>query len=138
MQDFGAVLGSGSQSAQQPRGGYEYLIEPNKVGKGLAGVGFYKRDWMSAKWPKDPTIGNIEADGFNPETWKTQDPNPAFNQLDGAYPFWAASIMAKFTDQMIRGIVEESKLSNSDGPTYLADGITNRRDKAGGWGIQQA
>ena len=39
MQDFGSVLGSGSTSAQQPRGGYEYLIEPDKVGKGLAGRG---------------------------------------------------------------------------------------------------
>src|SRR6185503_3318692 len=28
MQDFGSNLGSGSTSAQQPRGGNEYLIEP--------------------------------------------------------------------------------------------------------------
>jgi hypothetical protein len=135
MQDFGSVLGSGSTSAQQPRGGYEYLIEPNKVGKGLAGVGFYKRDWMSAKWPKDPTIGNIEAEVFNPATWKTEYPNPAFNQLDGADAFWAASIMAKFSDAMIRGIVEESRLSNSDGAAYLADVIIKRRDKTVRWGI---
>ena len=35
LQDFGSNLGSGSTSAQQPRGGYEYLIEPGKIGKGL-------------------------------------------------------------------------------------------------------
>jgi hypothetical protein len=135
MQDFGSVLGSGSTSAQQPRGGYEYLIEPNKVGKGLAGVGFYKRDWMSAKWPKDPSIGNIEAEVFNPATWKTEYPNPAFNQLDGADAFWAASIMSKFSDAMIRGIVEESRLSNSDAAAFLADVIIARRDKTVRWGI---
>ena len=38
MQDFGSNLGSGSTSAQQPRGGYEYLIERDKIGKGLVGV----------------------------------------------------------------------------------------------------
>jgi hypothetical protein len=135
MQDFGSVLGSGSTSAQQPRGGYEYLVEPNKVGKGLAGLGFYKRDWMSAKWPKDPSIGNIEADVFNPATWKTEYPNPAFNQLDGADAFWAASIMSKFTDRMIRGIVEAALLSNSDAAAYLADVIIKRRDKTVRWGI---
>jgi hypothetical protein len=135
MQDFGSVLGSGSTSAQQPRGGYEYLIEPGKVGKGLAGVGFYRRDWMKAKWPKDPTIGNIEAEVFNPATWKTEYPNPAFNQLDGADAFWAASIMAKFSDAMIRAIVEESRLSNSDAAAYLADVIIKRRDKTVRWGM---
>ena len=30
LQDFGSNLGSGSTSAQQPRGGYEYLIEPRQ------------------------------------------------------------------------------------------------------------
>jgi hypothetical protein len=135
MQDFGSVLGSGSTSAQQPRGGYEYLIEPGKVGKGLAGVGFYRRDWMKAKWPKDPTIGNIEADVFNPATWRTEYPNPAFNQLDGADAFWAASIMSKFNDAMIRSIVEDARLSNSDAAHYLADVIIARRDKTVRWGI---
>jgi hypothetical protein len=135
VQDFGSTLGSGSTSAQQPRGGYEYLIEPNKIGKGLIGFGFYKRDWMSAKWPSDPTIGNIEADVFDPATWKTEYPNPAYNQMDAADAFWAASIVSKFTDTMIRGIVEEGRLSNSDAAAYLTDVIIKRRDKTVRWGI---
>jgi hypothetical protein len=135
MQDFGSVLGSGSTSAQQPRGGYEYLIEPAKVGKGLAGLGLYQRDWMSAKWPKNPSIGNIEAEVFEPATWKTEYPNPAFNQLDAADAFWAASIMSRFTDAMIRGIVEESRLSSSDAAASLAEVIIKRRDKTVRWGI---
>ena len=135
VQDFGSTLGSGSTSAQQPRGGYEYLIEPNKIGKGLIGFGFYKRDWMSAKWSSDPTIGNIESDVFDPATWKTEYPNPAYNQMDAADAFWAASIMSKFTDTMIRGIVEEGRLSNSDAAAYLTDVIIKRRDKTVRWGI---
>ena len=54
LQDFGSNLGSGSTSAQQPRGGYEYLVEPGKIGKGLIGFGFYRRNWMSIKWPRRP------------------------------------------------------------------------------------
>ena len=113
LQDFGSNLGSGSTSAQQPRGGYEYLVEPGKIGKGLIGFGFYRRDWMSIKWPDDPSIGNIEADVFDPATWKTEYPNPAFKQMDAADAFWAASIMSRFTDAMIRGVVEEGRLTNS-------------------------
>jgi hypothetical protein len=135
VQDFGSTLGSGSTSAQQPRGGYEYLLEPNQIGKGLAGFGFYKRNWMSAKWPSDPTIGNIEADVFHPATWKTEYPNPAYNQMVAADAFWAASIVSKFTDTMIKGIVEESRLSNSNAAAYLADVIIKRRDATVRWGI---
>ena len=39
LQDFGSNLGSGSTSAQQPRGGNEYLIERDKIGKGLISFG---------------------------------------------------------------------------------------------------
>jgi hypothetical protein len=135
LQDFGSNLGSGSTSAQQPRGGYEYLIERDKIAKGLIGVGFYQRDWMSIKWPDDPTIGNIEADVFDPATWKTEYPNPAFNQLDAADAFWAASIMSRFSDTMIRAVVEEAQLSNPGATRYLSDIIIKRRDKTVRWGV---
>jgi hypothetical protein len=135
LQDFGSNLGSGSTSAQQPRGSYEYLLEPGKIGKGLIGFGFYQRDWMSIKWPDDPTIGNIEADVFDPATWKTEYPNPAFKQMDAADAFWAARIVSRFTDAMIREVVEEARLTNPDAARYLADVIIKRRDKTVRWGI---
>ena len=55
LQDFGSTLGSGSTSAQQPRGGYEYLIEKDKIGKGLVTFGLWQRDWMKAKYSKLPS-----------------------------------------------------------------------------------
>ena len=66
MQDFGSNLGSGSTSSQQPRGGYEYLIEPGKIANGLVSFGLYQRDCMQATWPKAPSIGNIESEVFDP------------------------------------------------------------------------
>ena len=137
LQDFGSNLGSGSTSAQQPRGGYEYLIEDDKIMKGLASFGLYKRDWMKTKWPKDPSIGNIESDVFDPATWKTEYPNPSFNQMDAADAFWAASIVARFTDAMIRSVVEDARLSNHAASSYLADVIIRRRDKVVRWGLTQ-
>ena len=135
MQDFGSNLGSGSTSAQQPRGGYEYLLDRGKVGKGVLGFGFYRRPWMSAKWSKDSSVGNIEDDVFDPATWKTEYPNPSFNQLDAADAFWAASIMTKFSDDMIRRIVADAQLSNPAAASYLADVIIKRRDKTVQWAI---
>ena len=135
MQDFGSNLGSGTTSAQQPRGGYEYLIERDKIGKGMVGLGLYQRPWMGIEWPKDPSIGNIEAEVFDPATWKTEYPNPAFQQLDAADAFWAASIISRFTDPMIRAVVEEARLSNPAAAAYLAEIIIKRRDKTVRWGV---
>jgi hypothetical protein len=138
LQDFGSVLGSGSTSAQQPRGGYEYLIEGDEIGKGLVSLGLYERDWMKARWYKDPTIGNIEAERFDPATWKTEYPNPAFNQMDAADAFWAAGILSRFTDPIIRSIVEDARLSHREGADYLANVIIKRRDKTLRWALALA
>jgi hypothetical protein len=135
LQDFGSNLGSGSTSAQQPRGGYEYLVEGGEIGKGLIGFGLYRRKWMSITWSEDTSIGNIEAEVFDPATWKTEYPNPAFKQMDAADAFWAARILSRFTDLMIRAVVEDARLTNPDAARYLADVIIKRRDKTVRWGI---
>jgi hypothetical protein len=46
--------------------------------------------------------------------------------------------MSKFTDSMIRGVVEEARLTNPDATRYLADVIIKRRDKTVRWGITRA
>ena len=49
LQDFGSNLGSGSTSAQQPRGGNEYLIEGDKIAKGLFSFGLLTADWAKVR-----------------------------------------------------------------------------------------
>jgi hypothetical protein len=133
LQDFGSNLGSGSTSAQQPRGGYEYLIEGGDIGKGLAGFGFWTRPWTKAKYPANPSLGNIEADFFEPWKWKTEYPNPAFVRMDDADAFWAARIVSRFSDEMIRAIVETGELSDANASRTLSDIIIKRRDKVVGY-----
>jgi len=129
LQDFGSVLGSGSTSAQQPRGGYEYLIEKDKIGKGLVTFGLWQRDWMKAKYSQLPSLGNIESTIFEPGSWKTEYPHPAFDAMDAEDGFWAARIAARFTDDMIRAIVAEGRLSSAAAAAELTRVIIERRDK---------
>jgi hypothetical protein len=129
LQDFGSTLGSGSTSAQQPRGGYEYLIERGKIGKGLVTFGLWQRDWMKATYSDHPSLGNIESRIFEPAAWKTEYPHPAFDAMDAEDGFWAARIAARFTDEMIRAIVAAAKLSNAPAAEQLARVIIERRDK---------
>ncbi len=137
MQDFGSNLGSGSTSAQQPRGGNEYLIEGDKIAKGLFSFGLFSRDWAKVRYPDNPSLGNIEADFFEPRKWKTEYPQPAFGQMDAADAFWAASIVSRFNDEMIRAIVDEGRLSDPAAASYLTDVIKRRRDKVVAYWIAQ-
>jgi hypothetical protein len=129
VQDFGSNLGSGSTSAQQPRGGYEYLIDGGATARGLLSLGFWARDWARVRYPEDPSLGNIEAEFFEPWRWKTEYPQPAFDQMDAADAFWAARIASRFTDQMVRAVVETGQLSNPAAAQFLTDVIIRRRDK---------
>ena len=129
LQDFGSTLGSGSTSPQQPRGGYEYLIEKDKIGKGLVTFGLWQRDWMKAKYSDLPSVGNIESRVFEPARWKTEYPHPAFDAMDAEDGFWAARIAARFSDDMIRAIVAAAKLSNAEAADQLSRVIIERRDK---------
>ncbi|HUQ87264.1 MAG TPA: hypothetical protein VM096_06875 [Vicinamibacterales bacterium] len=129
LQDFGSTLGSGSTSAQQPRGGYEYLIEADKIRKGLLTFGLWQRDWMKAKYSNIPSLGNIESHVFEPATWKTEYPHPAFAAMDAEDAFWAARIVAQFSDVMIRAIVGAARLTNAEAAERLTKVIIERRDK---------
>ena len=129
LQDFGSTLGSGSTSAQQPRGGYEYLIEGDKIRKGLLTFGLWQRDWMKAKYSKLPSLGNIESAVFDAATWKTEYPHPAFDAMDAEDAFWAARIAAKFDDETIGAIVGASKMTSEAAAKELTRVIIERRNK---------
>ncbi len=129
LQDFGSNLGSGSTAAQQPRAGNEYLIERDKIAKGLLSFGLWTREWTKVRYPNHPSVGNIEADFFNPAEWKTEYPQPAFDQMDAVDAFWAASIAARFTDEMIEAVVATGELSDPGAARLLTDIIIKRRNK---------
>src|SRR5215510_11225680 len=87
------------------------------------------RPWMSVKYPTNPSLGNVEADFFQPWKWKTEYPQPAFDQMDDADAFWAARLASRFTDPMIRAIVATGELSDAKAANYLADVLIQRRNK---------
>ena len=81
------------------------------------------------QYPANPTLGNIEAEFFQPWKWKTEYPQPAFDQMDDADAFWAASLASRFTNPMIEAIVATGELSDPAAARYLTDVIIKRRDK---------
>jgi hypothetical protein len=130
MFDFGSMLGSGTIQAQVPRAGNEYIFEWKPGWVTLAGLGFYPRPWLLIDYPKvPPSIGRIEAKAFDPERWKPEYPNPAFQNMRPDDAFWAARIVSRFTDEMVRAIVTKAKYTDPSATEYMTTTLITRRDK---------
>jgi len=130
MFDFGSILGSGTVFAQRHRAGNEYLLDWKPGWLTLFTAGFYLRPWMLIDYPEVPAaVGRLEADAFDPVRWKPEYPNPAFANMRGDDAFWAARLVSRFTDPMIRGIVGKAAYSDPRAADYVATTIMKRRDK---------
>jgi hypothetical protein len=130
MFDFGSILGSGTIFAQRHRSGNEYIFEARPGWLTLATLGLYVRPWMRIDYPKVPrSVGRLEAQAFDPLKWKPEYPNPAFENMRADDAFWAARIVARFTDEMVRGVVQKAQYSDPRATEYVTQTLITRRDK---------
>ena len=127
--DFGSTLGSGSTQAQKPRAGNEYLWEARPTYITMLTLGFYVRPWIKVKYAEMPAIGRIEADYFQPDRWKPEYPNPAFDNLRPDDAFWAARRLVGISDETIRRVVATAEYSDAAAAEFLTDVLIKRRNK---------
>ncbi|HEU0007259.1 MAG TPA: hypothetical protein VFS12_14845, partial [Terriglobia bacterium] len=113
------------------------LWEPGPTFKSMFSLGLWVRPWIRVDYPNYPSIGNFEADFFQPEKWKPEYPNAAFNNLTDEDAFWAAKLVMAFTDDQLRAIVKTGQLSDLHAEAYLAETLIKRRDKVGGLWLNQ-
>ena len=135
MFDFGSILGSGTVYEQRHRPGNEYILEWKPGWLTLATLGVYTRPWMHISYPDvPPAVGRFESDAFQPEWWKPEYPNPAFDNMRPDDAFWAARIAARFSDEAIRAIVEKARYSDPRATDYMTATLIKRRNKViGRW-----
>ena len=132
--DFSSTMGSGSNARreiapQNPRAGNEYVLELAPMLKSLFTLGLWGRPWEGVRYPQHPGVGNFEADFYEPDRWRPEYPNPAFERMRDDDAFWAASILLEMTDEAIRAVVATGELGNAGSDRYLADTLIKRRDK---------
>ena len=130
MFDFGSIMGSGSTIAQVPRAGNEYILEWAPALKTLATLGLYIRPWITVDyWQGAKSVGRFEADFFDPLAWRPEYPNPAFDNMRGDDAFWAARLVARFSDETIRAIVAKARYGEPGAAEHITRTLIERRDK---------
>ena len=129
--DFGSTLGSGSTRAQGTRAGNEYIWEARPTLISMLTLGFYVRPWLKVHYPDLPAVGRFEASYFQPDRWKPEYPNPAFNNARPDDLFWGARGVMAFSDEAIFEVVRTAEFTNPEATSYMAQTLITRRDKIG-------
>ena len=130
MFDFGSIMGSGSTVPQKPRAGNEYILEWGPALKTLATFGLYVRPWIKTNyWEGAKSVGRFEGDAFDPIAWRPEYPNPAFDNMRPDDAFWAARLVARFSDEAIRAIVAKAQYSEPGAAEHIVTTLIKRRDK---------
>jgi hypothetical protein len=129
--DFGAAFGSDSFTAKSPRAGNQYLFDFKPAALQTLTLGVYVPRWARARYPDIPAVGRFESEVFEPEKWKPNYPNPAFDNRLPDDTFWAAKQVMAFTDAQIRALVKTGEYSDPAAPEWIARCLIERRDKIG-------
>lgn len=129
--DFGSTMGAGPYGPKRRWDGFEYAIEPLPIFVRAVTLGFGASDWFAYDYPRYSSVGRYGADGFDPERWKPQYPNPAFQRMDEADAFWAAKQVMHFTEEELRAIVETGEHPEPGAAAYVLDVLLKRREAIG-------
>ncbi len=129
MIDFGDCLGS--RWAFDPvskRFGYSYFVDYDQVAVDLMTFGAYPRPWHDLKInPEFEIFGYFNVKDFEPASWVPEYPNPAFSEMRYDDALWMARILARFTEDQLRAIVETAHLENEAAEDYLVETLLGRR-----------
>lgn len=131
MWDFGSSLGSATLFADRARSGHEELLEVGPSFANLFSLGFYVAPWLRIRQPRNvpAQAGRFSAEGFEPEKWTPEYPNAAFHNMQPEDAFWAARIVASFSDEAIRAIVAKARFSDPRATEHIAAALVGRRDR---------
>jgi hypothetical protein len=128
--DFGATLGSASTRSKHPKDERERKLDLYRLLARTATLGLYEESWEREN-PEvlDPALGFLRGADFDPGGWKATWTNPAFAAMSEADAYWAAKIVASFSDQHIRAAVGTGGLPTRELQDTLAGLLEARRDR---------
>ncbi|UCC73452.1 MAG: hypothetical protein JSV86_02500 [Gemmatimonadota bacterium] len=127
--DFGSSLGSAGIAPNAPRDGVEYDLDLGAISARLFTAGIYASSWERySHEPEHPSIGFYSTDLFDPGSWRSNYPNPAFQNRTIRDGYWGAKLVASFDEEQIRAAVSAGRLSSPLAEEALVQAIIGRRD----------
>lgn len=127
--DLASTLGAGGRGPSQ-KSGYEYTVDVGATLGRLFTLGLKEDRWRLRTRPQDlPEVGYFVSDPFRPDKFKPHNPNPSFANTTDRDAYWAAKIVAAFSDDHIRAIAGQAHYPHQEAEEYVARVLIERRDK---------
>ncbi|MEW5874402.1 MAG: hypothetical protein AB1752_04385 [Candidatus Zixiibacteriota bacterium] len=132
--DFGSTLGSDGDEPKAVYKGYAYVFDLEQALVSLGTLGLRQWSWEGAKPDGIPaSVGYFESDIFDPPGWKPLQANQAFDDMTHNDAFWAARILAQFSEDDIRACVAAGEYSDPAASEYLVRTLRERQQKILGY-----
>ena len=110
--------------------GHAYVVDWGDLSGDFLTLGIRRRPWDDLRPARShPAFGYFDADHFAPELWKNQYPNAAFDRMTERDGAWMARILARFTPDMVRALVEMGQFTNREDAAYLTAVLEGRLRK---------
>ncbi|MEM9492286.1 MAG: hypothetical protein AAGC55_24280, partial [Myxococcota bacterium] len=127
--DFGNGLGTLGVVENRDNDGFAYSFDLEYMARSLVAVGLWRRPWEGVSPPPLVGVGRIDAEHFQPGSWRPQFPWTPFNRRDRHDGLWGAKIVARFSPAHIRAAVRAGAYSDPRTTEYIVQTLIDRRDK---------
>ncbi len=131
VMDFSTSLGSYDLYPKESYHGHMYIIDPPVIFESLATLGLWTYSWETKPGEVFPSLGYLESETFDPDKWRGDYANPAFERITNRDAFWAAKMITSFTDEDIRTLVGKGYFPDPAAEEYLMRILIERRDIIG-------
>ena len=129
--DFGDIMGSDSIAPKDVRRGHAWVFQWRPAIVEALSFGLFVPGWMLADYPDIPAIGHFDYKTFDPENWKSNYQNLAFELRTPGDTYWAAKKVMAFTDEDIRNIVLTGQYSDPRAVEWATKCLIERRNRIG-------
>lgn len=130
--DVGASLGAEAEGAKEPQRGYEYTLDWAWMARRLFSLGFAVEPWRRAHQETGiPSVGNFAYDVYDPDKFRSLQPQAAFRERTKADGYWGAKLVCSFSDAQIRAAVAAAHYDDPRATEYITKALIERRDRVG-------
>jgi len=110
--------------------GDSYVLDFGDVAADFVTLGIPQRKWERAHHtPGFEQFGYFTAEEFNPDDWKNEYPNPAFNRATERDNAWMARILSRFDREDVEALATLGRFAREDHTRFVANILEQRLER---------
>ena len=127
--DFGNSLGAGGERDKYVGEGYEAEVDWRAIGNRLFILGLSYDRWLALRRTPYRSVAIFESELFDPESWRPNYPNVAFDEATARDTFWAGSLLARLDRGALEAAVAGARYSEPEAARLIVEVLMARRAK---------